>query len=388
MKLNYEYRLNIMPRFVIVCPKGVATGGPEALHQLASAIADLGQEAFLWDSDEVRGSSSAANSYEGYMPRWTDVSPRRGDIVVISEVSGNLLPFFYLECSVVFWWLSVDNFFGADSISIDVLIHSFPNLIHCYQSEYARNFLEGVGISEALPLSDYLNDDFVKTAALESARRPNTNSLLIAVNPAKGFKRASRVLDRMNTENIIRLENMSRGEVVNSLLRAEIYLDLGNHPGKDRIPREAALLNCVVVTNIRGSAGNQVDVPIEKDIFKFDDGASEFATGLILALKKMIASPESYRAMQNPYRAKIAESKGVFNKEVLQLIQVASEHQSTRNLNPGFYQNLPSENVAKLITKRDSATTKLLQMRNSLFPRITNPLRRLARLFGNFQDDN
>ena len=386
-----------MTRFVIVCPKGVTTGGPEALHQLASAVAGHGFEVVFWDPDEVRGSSTAANSYKEYRPRWTSVSPQHGDIIVIPEVYGNLIPRFYLECRIVFWWLSVDNFIGADNISIDVLKHSFPNLVHCYQSEYARDFLQASGISGALPLSDYINDDLVRRAAHTSNESSLTNSMLIAVNPAKGFERTSKVLDSMKAENVIRLENMSRSEVANSLLRAEIYLDLGNHPGKDRIPREAALLNCVVVTNTRGSAGNQVDIPIEQEVFKFDDNATEFEKGLILALNKMITFPQDYRVMQNPYRAKILESKEVFIQEVEQLLQVVNDQDSTLNTSISVADNLLIELVAKsmnerdlavnernlAINERDSATFRLLQIRNSISWRVTSPFRWCTRLFRN-----
>ena len=390
-----------MSRFVIVCPKGITTGGPEALHQLASQIADHGHEVRLWDSDEVRGSTAAAAAYEGYKPIWTNVSPGHGDIIVIPEVYGNLIPRFYLECRIVFWWLSVDNFFGSDNISIDVMKHSFPNLIHCYQSDYARDFLELSGITGSLPLSDYLNDDFVRMAASKSDQRTVINSMLIAVNPAKGFERTSKVLDIMNTETVIRLENMSRSEVVNSLLRAEIYLDLGNHPGKDRIPREAALLNCIVVTNTRGSAGNQVDVPIEQEVFKFDDTAAEFEKELIPAINKMIASPEDFLFKQNLYRAKILESKEIFAQEVEQLLQVVTVQESTVNTKLDLSESLLIKLVANLLNERDSAVnerdsavnerdsavnerdisiSKLHQVKNSLSWKVTRPLR-LGSLF-------
>jgi len=44
-----------------------------------------------------------------------------------------------------------------------------------------------------------------------------------------------------------------------------MYIDFGTHPGKDRIPREAALRNCIVLTNRNGAADNNVDVPIPNE---------------------------------------------------------------------------------------------------------------------------
>jgi hypothetical protein len=62
---------------------------------------------------------------------------------------------------------------------------------------------------------------------------------------------------------------MTPEEVANLLLKAKVYIDFGHHPGKDRIPREAAISNCCVIVGKKGSARFQEDVPI-KDEFKFE----------------------------------------------------------------------------------------------------------------------
>ena len=46
------------------------------------------------------------------------------------------------------------------------------------------------------------------------------------------------------------------------LHRAEVYIDFGPHPGMDRLPREAALAQCIVITNQLGAANYKEDVPI------------------------------------------------------------------------------------------------------------------------------
>ncbi len=55
--------------------------------------------------------------------------------------------------------------------------------------------------------------------------------------------------------------------------KAKVYIDFGNHPGKDRIPREAALCGYCVVTNRSGSARNSIDVPIP-ECYKFDENST------------------------------------------------------------------------------------------------------------------
>ena len=61
------------------------------------------------------------------------------------------------------------------------------------------------------------------------------------------------------------IENMTPREVGELLASAKVYVDFGEHPGRDRIPREAALAGCVVITGTRGSAGNGIDIPIPSE---------------------------------------------------------------------------------------------------------------------------
>jgi hypothetical protein len=66
------------------------------------------------------------------------------------------------------------------------------------------------------------------------------------------------------------ISNMTRGEVIKTLLRAKVYIDFGHFPGPERIPKEAAILGCCVITGKRGSAAFFEDVPIP-DEYKFED---------------------------------------------------------------------------------------------------------------------
>ena len=88
---------------------------------------------------------------------------------------------------------------------------------------------------------------------------------------------------------------------------AKVYVDFGNHPGKDRIPREAALCGCRVVTNLRGAAAYREDVELD-DCLKFDESVppeiivNEVNT-LISAYEESAALYDKYvRKTQNEFR--------------------------------------------------------------------------------------
>jgi hypothetical protein len=114
-------------------------------------------------------------------------------------------------------------------------------------------------------LSEYLNPVFLKIQT-DLSKKEN----IVAYNPKKGFAFTKKIISSAKDIKFVPLINMSREEVIKTLQRAKVYIDFGNHPGKDRIPREAAILGCCVITGKRGSAAYYEDVSIP-DQYKFED---------------------------------------------------------------------------------------------------------------------
>ena len=73
--------------------------------------------------------------------------------------------------------------------------------------------------------------------------------------------------------NWVPLVGMSNDQVLNYLKTSKVYIDFGNHPGKDRLPREAAICGCCIITGKKGAAAFKEDIPIS-ETYKFDDKAS------------------------------------------------------------------------------------------------------------------
>ncbi len=96
--------------------------------------------------------------------------------------------------------------------------------------------------------------------------------------------------------------------MLHKLKTCKIYVDLGAHPGKDRIPREAALAGCVVITNKLGAADNEVDIPIEEKV----DGPEE----LKVLIEDIFKNYESYYEKQKNYRDIIVNEKDIFKSQV------------------------------------------------------------------------
>lgn len=132
--------------------------------------------------------------------------------------------------------------------------------------------------------------EFITTHASEqddsSSPSPLPRDLGVVYNPIKGMHFTDEIVRRANSNQRKGgitftpigkgpggRERMTGEEVAALLRRAKVYIDFGPHPGMDRLPREAALAGCIIVTNRRGAAGNETDVPIPSR-FKFGEQIS------------------------------------------------------------------------------------------------------------------
>lgn len=112
---------------------------------------------------------------------------------------------------------------------------------------------------------------------------------------------------------------MTEEEVVLNMQIAKVYVDFGSHPGKDRIPREAAACGLCVITNKKGSAGFYDDVPIDEK-YKFGDPIDyEKAAAL---LKDIINNYGSHFHAFDNYRDVIRSEKQKFEDDVKKLLSL------------------------------------------------------------------
>ncbi|WP_192458687.1 hypothetical protein [Musicola keenii] len=264
----------------VFCPGGVVTGGPELLHQFTHELRNAGVDAQMIYYP-IGKEYSVPERYQHYDVKISrfDRAQIKDQIVVVPEVVTvflNSLP----RCSAFIWWLSVDNYFFGE---IDnptkrvssilkggkLSVYAMKKYKHLVQSEYARLFLLKHEIESEM-LTDYLNEKHL-TPVSENIQRHN----IIAFNPAKGIEVTKYLIENNPDFKFIPIANMTPEQVKNLLLQSKVYIDFGSHPGKDRFPREAAMAGCCIVTGIKGSARNHVDIPIP-DSYKLDSDSDEF----------------------------------------------------------------------------------------------------------------
>lgn len=277
---------------VYVCAfEGMESGGPELLHQLVFVLNSMNVKAkvvYLADSLPLRMiKSPITDLYKCYCDETeSDMSvvDREENIVVIPEIAYDLIDQLQYATKVA-WWMSVDNYkrviqqeYGITDEGledIEKLDHyGFRNrqdVIHLAQSYYAVDFLSntlGIPMDYIGYLSDYINDSYFK---YDFRTMGNERKNIVLFNPRKGGLRLKKLIDTTKDEiSWIPLENLTKEKMQLYMMIAKVYVDFGNHPGKDRIPREAAISGCCVITGMQGAAAYHEDIPIP-DKYKIDD---------------------------------------------------------------------------------------------------------------------
>lgn len=292
-------------KIYVAATAAIATGGPELLHQLVYRLrSDLSLDAFMYylPTDHAKPVHEAYKEYGN--PFVKSIDDREQNVLIVPEVYSlaSVLTKFK-NIRKILWWLSVDNFYTSmyihrhwtnlpirginklarmlrinqpfDLSRVALYAYRKYNLrgipfldniyLHLVQSEYARCHLIKKGVKNIAYLSDYLNKNFLETRT-DLSKKEN----VVVYNPRKGIKFTRKILRAAPKINFVPIMGMNRDEVIEVLQRAKVYIDFGNHPGKDRLPREAAILNCCVITSKRGSAQYFEDIPIPQE-YKFED---------------------------------------------------------------------------------------------------------------------
>jgi hypothetical protein len=193
------------------------------------------------------------------------------------------------------WWLSVNNnnskFKEWDR----------EDILHLYQSEYAKCYLvdnilknkpkstindsstntstntSPVSYHNILPMTEFIPNRDDNNNNNSNNTSSKTRNLQIVYNPFKGVHYTDSIIRRSDTKFKFTpigstQKRISPSDVTKLLNAAKVYIDFGPHPGMDRLPREAALAGCIVITNKEGAAYYHEDVPLPKEykVEKFD----------------------------------------------------------------------------------------------------------------------
>ncbi|MCO4314274.1 hypothetical protein ACI51Z_06640 [Pectobacterium carotovorum] len=310
-------------KVIVCCPGNIVTGGPELLHQFVHEARSLGADASImyYPFTEEFTTPPAYSHYDIKVASYSSVD-LNNSIILLPEVATKFIKLFPSK-SVCVWWLSVDNYFPQTTNKLTKFIRNLVSVgigrksslskikqcINLSQSEYASLFLLKQGVSST-KITDYLN----KTH-LENFYNIEDKQDIIVFNPKKGFEVTKQLIGNNPDLTFIPIENMNAEDVRSLLRKSKIYIDFGNHPGKDRLPREAAMAGCCIITGTKGSACNDIDISIPKR-FKFDDKTSIDNALFRDVVEDVFLNFKTIHDIYDSYRKQIRSEPEVFKYQV------------------------------------------------------------------------
>jgi hypothetical protein len=266
-----------------------------AIYQLCHKLNNLNIDAYI-----IHHPNSDILSYQELNVKLAnEIEDSKDNYIVYPEIYSNLLFNEYgTKCNQIYWLL------GTIYATKDASFYQ-KDIITACQSNHCYEFAKNKKATKAAMLTDYIDPVF-----FEKIDVPKED--IVVYNPAKISNAVKAVMD----ERFVPIQNMSAEEVRNLMARAKIYLDLGEMLGKDRAPREAALSNCVVITNRLGPFGDDIDtnLPGEYKIMNYQD--AEYVKNFI---NHCVDNYDECLKQQDCYRDDIRKQEKQFEQEIIKL---------------------------------------------------------------------
>jgi hypothetical protein len=311
----------VQKKIAIATPIGYETGGPEALHQLCHTMRKFGHDAYLLPMEGTESNRPIENYSKYDAP--IDTSFSRDSILVVPEIAPDLI---LKSERAIIWWLSADNSPLSQlsrapkptELNSEATLKSAEfwdkfyssQVINCSQSFYAKNFLNNVFDLKPVMLTDYINK---KDLFLEKQKEKEGISF-----SSRGAEYFDYFVSMLPEFNCVRIIGMNKEQAMGTLANSRLYVDLGHQPGRDRMPREAALHNALVMLNSKGAGANYQDAPLSTDYkFKVED-----ADRAVEKIKNTLHQPSVSNDSQQFYREWVESQQEIFEFEVWKLLRV------------------------------------------------------------------
>ncbi|TDD98355.1 hypothetical protein [Flavobacterium cellulosilyticum] len=339
--------VNTNSKIYVYCPSNVVTGGTELLHQICDTLNNKGCDTYIvYHPDSNSITPSPYKKYNLNISK--EIDDVEGNYLIVPEALIDL-GYIYKRLKKIHWWLSVDNFFILSQLNLSPLIYLklWPKLflrvlgikvkyffkilnsdrtgylsynylfseenLNLVQSQYAYDFLNKNNFKNLYFVSDYLNNDF-------SNQNASNRDNVILYNPKKGIEFTKILINKFKDFKWVPIENMTYKEVNLLMQSTKLYVDFGNHPGKDRLPREAVLSGMCIITGIQGSAFYFEDVSIDSK-YKFDELNFDFDK-FEMVVNNIFNSYEKEYSNFKEYLKLIENSKFKFESEVDDIIKI------------------------------------------------------------------
>lgn len=298
-----------MVNVFVACPERCETGGIELLHQLCW---ELNQQADIcakmWYIAKQLNNPQPERYTEAYGQNYIVTNSPDSDVVLIfPEIWAKKIERFKNNRSIIFWE-SVDNYkkwTGRDAVPKE-----YNRILHLTQSFYASDFLikSDIDAKQIIYTGDYINPAYLSNMSVTE------RSDIVLYNPKKGASFTEQIMARLHDVSFVPICNFTQEQVIKLMDSSKLYIDFGEHPGKDRMPRESASRGCCIITDREGSAKYQDDVNIPEE-YKFDRDSKNLPA-ICEKIREVLKHYETCKADFDGYRQSIRHERHQFQEGI------------------------------------------------------------------------
>ena len=345
-------------KIYVFCPNDIVTGGPDALHQIVYYLNEIGYDAsivyYAFSKKHIFFIPDAYKNYVSTFITESEYIDASDNIVILPEHAVDKLKFLK-RAKVFIWWLSVDNnvnrstflwkfFFFAtlparvvknwdyykkrfgEAIVKTLQMKKYDfnaeqqNVEHLCASHYAYDFVSQKTRHKTVLCIEPISKIFLEKyneckGKMDSLERKD----VVLYNPRKSGTFVERLAKRAPNLKFVPLKGMSQEELIEKYKTSKLYIDFGPFPGAERIPKEAALFGCCVITGRNGASNYYGDVPIP-DEYKFADYPGHIDQ-IIQKMEDILKNYETKKSDFDTYRSVVLALEQNFMNSLKECLQ-------------------------------------------------------------------
>ena len=340
-------------RYYIVCPYGLITGGPDALHQMVYYLRQIGKDAEIayvktFSPKTVMSVPKPYSCYTESFVCFSEIKDSSDIVIICSETYIHYTTKFH-KAKIYIWWLSVDNNkigtqLGKKSLyllglPLRMIIHQLKylkygreiiknnvckkqykfknerkNITHLCASYYAFDYVSSKTANDAYLCIEPLSLLFLKNFLAFKDNKMENRQNIVLYNPRKSQNFVRCLSNYDKSISFVPLCGFSQIELINMYKKAKLFVDFGPFPGAERMPKEAVLFGCTIITGKNGASAYYGDVPIPND-FKFN-ASSRAIPSICKQIHFCLDKYDSICSMFNVYRETVINLENNFVKSL------------------------------------------------------------------------
>ncbi|MDC3376492.1 hypothetical protein OAV85_00630 [Candidatus Nanopelagicales bacterium] len=197
---------------------------------------------------------------------------------------------------------------AVETLAIGYAEHVARRNIHFgTQSFYGQGFIRSQLGRESFKVTDY-------PRSMPALGHIKKSPGLVVYNGAKGRWKLKELQPLLPEVEFRPLENMTYHQVCESLAEASLYVELGHLPGRDRLPREAAVAGTPTVMLARGAGFCWDDFPIgEKYRIPY---TTDWAQRMAPVIREALADPSEISSTQLSFREWVEGEKQRYSESI------------------------------------------------------------------------